>query len=98
MLDALMFKDALTNISIQTTTLGSPRVGNQAFADFVDASLSSGDFARITNKADPVPHLPPLALDFVHAQGEVHLGGHGSRCCARARRISRMLVQMGWDC
>ncbi|KAK0224462.1 Alpha/Beta hydrolase protein [Armillaria nabsnona] len=80
-LDALMFKDALTNISIQTTTFGSPRVGNQAFADFVDASLSSGGFARITNKADPVPHLPPLALDFVHAQGEVHLGDAGAVLC-----------------
>ncbi|SJL12042.1 uncharacterized protein ARMOST_15461 [Armillaria ostoyae] len=80
-LDALMFNDALTNVSIQTTTFGSPRVGNQAFADFVDASLSSRGFARITNKADPVPHLPPLALDFVHAEGEVHLGDVGAVLC-----------------
>ncbi|KAK0466696.1 Alpha/Beta hydrolase protein [Armillaria novae-zelandiae] len=80
-LDALMFHDALTNISIQTTTFGSPRVGNQAFADFVDSSLSNGGFSRITNKADPVPHLPPLVLDFVHAQGEVHLRDAGAVLC-----------------
>ncbi|KAG7443895.1 alpha/beta-hydrolase [Guyanagaster necrorhizus] len=85
-LDALMFNDALTNVSIQTTTFGSPRVGNQAFADLVDASLSSGGgggggVARITNRADPVPHLPPLVLDFVHAQGEVHLGDAGAALC-----------------
>lgn len=80
-LDALMFHDALTNISIQTTTFGSPRVGDQAFADFVDSSLSNEGFARITNKADPVPHLPPLVLDFVHAQGEVHLGDAGAVLC-----------------
>ncbi|KAK0215107.1 Alpha/Beta hydrolase protein [Armillaria fumosa] len=80
-LDALMFRDALTNISIQTTTFGSPRVGDQAFANFVDSSLSNEGFARITNKADPVPHLPPLFLDFVHAQGEVHLGDAGAVLC-----------------
>ncbi|KAK0202293.1 alpha/beta-hydrolase, partial [Desarmillaria ectypa] len=80
-LDALMLNDALTNVSIKTATFGSPRVGNQAFADFVDASFSKGSYARITNKADPVPHLPPLVLGFVHAQGEVHLGEGGAVAC-----------------
>ncbi|KAK0188335.1 Alpha/Beta hydrolase protein [Armillaria mellea] len=80
-LDTLMFHDALANISIQTTTFGSPRVGNQAFADFVDSSLLNEGFARITNKADPVPHSPPLVLDFVHAEGEVHLGDIGAVLC-----------------
>ncbi|KAK0202294.1 alpha/beta-hydrolase [Desarmillaria ectypa] len=73
--------DALTNLSIQTTTFGSPRIGNQAFADFVDASFSKGSYARITNKADPVPHVPPTVLEFVHAQGEVHLGEGGAVAC-----------------
>ncbi|KAK0202313.1 alpha/beta-hydrolase, partial [Desarmillaria ectypa] len=80
-LDALMFNDALTNVSIRTTTFGSPRIGNQAFADFVDASFSKGSYARITNKADPVPRVPPTAFGFVHAQGEVHLGEGGATAC-----------------
>ncbi|KAK0452773.1 alpha/beta-hydrolase [Desarmillaria tabescens] len=88
MLDALMFNDALANVSIQTTTFGSPRVGNQAFADFADTSLSSGVFARMTNKADPVPHLPPIVLDFVHPQGEVHLGDAGAVLCERQENKS----------
>ncbi|KAK0432653.1 alpha/beta-hydrolase [Armillaria borealis] len=78
-LDALMLNDALTHISIQTITFGSPRIGNQAFADFVDSSFSNGSYARITNEADPVPHVPPTF--YVHAQGEVHLGEEGAMAC-----------------
>ncbi|KAK0452770.1 alpha/beta-hydrolase [Desarmillaria tabescens] len=80
-LDALMLNDALTSVSIRTTTFGSPRIGNQAFADFVDASFSNGSYARITNKEDPVPHVPLTLMGFVHAQGEVHLGEGGARAC-----------------
>ncbi|PBK87110.1 alpha/beta-hydrolase [Armillaria gallica] len=78
-LDALMLNDALTHISIQTITFGSPRIGNQAFADFVDASFSNGSYVRMTNEADPVPHVPPTF--HVHPQGEVHLGEEGAMAC-----------------
>ncbi|KAK0501860.1 alpha/beta-hydrolase [Armillaria luteobubalina] len=78
-LDGLMLNDALTNVSIRTITFGSPRIGNQAFADFVDASFSNGSYLRMTNKADPVPHVPPVF--YVHAQGEVHLGEGGAMAC-----------------
>ena len=50
---------------------GQPRVGNQAFADYVDANVS--DKTRITNKKDPVPILPGRLLGFHHASGEVHI-------------------------
>ncbi|KAK0188338.1 alpha/beta-hydrolase [Armillaria mellea] len=78
-LDALMLNDALTNVSIQTITFGSPRIGNQAFADFVDASFLKGKYMRMTNEADLVPHVP-LAF-YVHAQGEVHLSKEGAMAC-----------------
>ncbi|CAE7075164.1 unnamed protein product, partial [Rhizoctonia solani] len=52
-------------------TLGAPRVGNDIFADFVNAKVS--DVVRITNKRDIVPVLPPLLLGFKHTTGEKHL-------------------------
>ncbi|KAF9024622.1 alpha/beta-hydrolase [Hymenopellis radicata] len=72
-LDALMFKSALDpSIAVTTTLFGSPRVGDQAFANFADQVLGTS-LARITNQADPVPLLPPRFLEFVHASGEVHI-------------------------
>ncbi|KAF8883383.1 alpha/beta-hydrolase [Mucidula mucida] len=72
-LDALMFKSALDpSISVTATLFGSPRVGDQAFANFADKALGTS-LARITNQADPVPLLPPRFLEFVHASGEVHI-------------------------
>ena len=56
---------------------GVPRVGNQAWADYVDAhvtSLESGQgLTRVNNKEDPVPILPGEFLGFVHPSGEVHI-------------------------
>lgn len=56
---------------------GMPRVGNQAFADYVDAhitALAGGTgLTRITNKEDPVPILPGRFLGFAHASGEIHI-------------------------
>ena len=56
---------------------GMPRVGNQAFADYVDAhitSLAGGTgLTRITNKKDPVPIVPGRFLGFTHASGEIHI-------------------------
>ena len=37
---------------------GLPRVGNQAFADYVDSAASKTHSKRITNKRDPVPTYP----------------------------------------
>ncbi|KAF9515486.1 hypothetical protein BS47DRAFT_1360935 [Hydnum rufescens UP504] len=39
---------------------GTPRVGNQAFADYVDAT-------------DPIPIVPDLSLGYRHVSGEVHI-------------------------
>ncbi|KAK0202424.1 alpha/beta-hydrolase [Desarmillaria ectypa] len=47
-------------------------VGNQEFADYLDASLS-GKISHINNKQDPVPILPGMALGFHQPSGEIHI-------------------------
>ncbi|KAF8306478.1 alpha/beta-hydrolase [Clavulina sp. PMI_390] len=55
---------------------GTPRVGNQAFADYIDANFS--DFTRITNDNDPIPVVPGRFLGYHHASGEDHIESDGS--------------------
>ncbi|KAM5530142.1 hypothetical protein V8D89_014106 [Ganoderma adspersum] len=50
---------------------GTPRVGNQDFANYIDAQNRS--VTHINNKDDPVPILPPLLLGFKHPNGELHI-------------------------
>ena len=42
-----------SSITVKFIGYGLPRVGNQAFADYVDAHVTQ--FTRINNKEDPVP-------------------------------------------
>ncbi|TDL25796.1 lipase [Rickenella mellea] len=57
--------------TFKTVGYGMPRVGNQAFADYVDAHATQ--LTHITNKHDPVPILPGRGLGFHHPSGEVHI-------------------------
>ena len=57
--------------SFRTVGYGMPRVGNKAFADYVDSHVAQ--LTHINNKKDPVPILPGRFLGFVHASGEVHI-------------------------
>ncbi|KII86173.1 hypothetical protein PLICRDRAFT_43756 [Plicaturopsis crispa FD-325 SS-3] len=57
--------------TFKSVLYGLPRVGNQAFADYVDAH--SMDLTHINNKEDPVPILPGMFLGFHHPSGEVHI-------------------------
>jgi predicted lipase len=59
----------------QIVGYGMPRVGNTAFANFVDQNLK---LTHINNKKDFIPVLPPLVLGFVHPSGEVHITESGS--------------------
>ncbi|KAF8887330.1 Alpha/Beta hydrolase protein [Infundibulicybe gibba] len=58
------------------TTIGyaMPRVGNQAFANYVDAHLS---LTHINNREDIVPIVPGLFLGYHHPSGEVHIQDSG---------------------
>ena len=53
-----------------TYAYGLPRVGNQAFADYLDATVH---LTHINNKEDIVPILPVMFLGYVHPGGEVHI-------------------------
>ncbi|KAI6113350.1 Alpha/Beta hydrolase protein [Pisolithus croceorrhizus] len=63
-------------IVLRASSSGPPLtfVGNQAFADYVDADLH---LTHINNKEDPIPTLPPIFLGYVHPSGEVHIEDSG---------------------
>ena len=52
---------------------GTPRVGNPAFANYVDAQLPGSLLTRVNNKQDVVPTVPPQLLGFQHPSGEIHI-------------------------
>ncbi|KAH0497946.1 hypothetical protein TgHK011_005227 [Trichoderma gracile] len=56
---------------IDIYTYGSPRVGNDVFANFV-TSQPGAEF-RVTHVDDPVPRLPPIILDYRHVSPEFWL-------------------------
>ena len=65
------------NVTVKVTSYGMPRVGNQAFADFVDSQLSGG-VTHVNNQEDPVPILPGEFLGFHHPSGEIHIQDSGA--------------------
>jgi hypothetical protein len=54
-----------------------PRVGNAAFADYVDAK-HGGNLTHINNKQDPVPIVPGRIFGYAHPASEVHIQGSGA--------------------
>ncbi|KAG1747919.1 Alpha/Beta hydrolase protein [Suillus paluster] len=60
--------------TFQTICYGLPRVGNQAFANYVDAHVH---LTHINNEEDPIPICPGMFLGFVHPAGEVHIEDSG---------------------
>ncbi|KAG8881270.1 hypothetical protein FRB99_004734 [Tulasnella sp. 403] len=75
--DAVSLKQTLpSSTAITLVTYGQPRVGNQAFADWVDSHLPTA--TRITNKDDLVPIVPGRFLGFHHNSGEKHISPSGT--------------------
>ncbi|KAF5361733.1 hypothetical protein D9756_002148 [Leucocoprinus leucothites] len=58
--------------TFRLVTYGGPRVGNKAFADYIDSHFPNAVF-RIVNKRDIVPVYPPRILGFEHAEGQLHI-------------------------
>ncbi|KAF7986533.1 hypothetical protein HWV62_26246 [Athelia sp. TMB] len=63
-----------SSTTFKTVVYGLPRVGNQAFANYVDANLH---LTHINNLKDPIPIVPGRFLGFVHPSGEVHIESSG---------------------
>ena len=65
-----------TTISVKFVGYGLPRVGNQAWANIVDARLS-GDVTHINNKKDPVPIVSGMFLGYHHPSEEIYIEESG---------------------
>lgn len=63
--------------TFQSILYGLPRVGNQAWANFVDGNAKI-HLTHINNKEDPIPILPGMFLGFHHPSGEVHIQDSGA--------------------
>ena len=88
LLDAVYLPLHLPGVTVEAITYGLPRVGNQEFADYVDANVP---LTHITNKyacnlmlnhtldsdayhrLDIVPIIPGRFLGYTHPAGEVHI-------------------------
>ncbi|KAL9716656.1 hypothetical protein Ac2012v2_001108 [Leucoagaricus gongylophorus] len=70
LIDSIYLLLHTTGVTIQTIVYGCPRVGNQAFADYVDLHLN---LTHITNKKDPIPIVPGRLLGYVGPSGEDHI-------------------------
>ncbi|KAF8882767.1 lipase class 3 family protein [Gymnopilus junonius] len=69
-LDGVYLPLHISGVSFQVIGYGMPRVGNENFANYVDAHLS---LTRINNKKDIVPIVPGRFLGYHHPSGEVHI-------------------------
>jgi predicted lipase len=52
-------------------TFGSPRMGNQAFTDYVIKMFPEGGYKRVTHYTDVVVQTPPRQMGFNHAGNEI---------------------------
>lgn len=66
-----------SSATVYVRTFAPARVGNPAWADYVDATMGERS-QHMVNFNDPVPHLPPLAWGFRHSGNEVFLDKLGS--------------------
>lgn len=70
---------------------GAVQVGNQQFADFVDAQGRS--VTHIGNMEDPVPIIPPIFLGYHHPSGEIHIEESGDWVACPGKYPGRL-----WSC
>ena len=67
----------LANVKVRVIGYGMPRVGNQAFANFVDSKLR-GLVTHVNNREDPIPTVPGMFLKYHHPSGEIHIQDSGT--------------------
>jgi hypothetical protein len=66
--DTKILKNLVSEKNLFVFTYGSPRIGNEEFANFADSQLKIN---RIVNFEDPVPRLPPRFLDYQQSSKEI---------------------------
>jgi predicted lipase len=77
LLDGVFLSLKLPSATVRVVSYGMPRVGNQAFANFVDSQLS-GRVTHVNNEEDPIPTVPGIFLGFHHPSGEIHIQDSGA--------------------
>ena len=65
-----------TGLDADVYTYGSPRVGNDRFAEYMTGQ--PGTQWRVTHRDDPVPRLPPIITGYRHISPEYWLSGGSS--------------------
>ncbi|RXW16318.1 hypothetical protein EST38_g9541 [Candolleomyces aberdarensis] len=65
----------IPGVTLRTITYANPRLGNQAFVDFVNAR---SEMTRVNNLHDIVPILPGRFVGYAHTEGEVHIVKSGA--------------------
>jgi len=70
LLDIVYLPLHVTGVSFRMIGYGLPRVGNQDFANFLDANRI---VTHINNKEDLIPIVPGRFLGYHHPSGEVHI-------------------------
>ena len=66
-----------TSVTLRLYNFGEPRVGNPTFAAWAASVLPGGKQFRVTHKADPVPHVPPMSFGFLHCPHELWYNNNG---------------------
>ena len=83
----------LANVKVRVIGYGMPRVGNQAFAIWVDSHL---DVTHINNREDPIPIVPSKLWGFVHPSGEVlHITDSGIWESCPGVLFSTLVISLG---
>jgi predicted lipase len=78
LLDGIYFRlHFRRNVSVRVITYGMPRVGNRAFAGFVDRTLT-GLVTHVNNREDWIPTVPGIIFGYHHPSGEIHIQDSGT--------------------
>ena len=78
LLDAVYLPLQISGITTRFIGYGLPRIGNQAFADYIDSLSAKLSVTHINHEEDVVPILPGRGLGFHHPSGEIHIQDSGA--------------------
>ncbi|WVQ81503.1 hypothetical protein IAT38_003627 [Cryptococcus sp. DSM 104549] len=66
-----------SGVTVTAKAFAAPRVGNQAWANYVDATLGSNQ-QHLVNFNDDVPHVPPREWGFRQSSNEIWIHADGT--------------------
>ncbi|GBE86678.1 hypothetical protein SCP_0905580 [Sparassis crispa] len=75
LLDAVYLPLHIPDATFTYIGYGLPRVGNQAFANYVDTGPTN--VTHVNNEEDPIAIVPSMSLGYVHPSGEIHIEDWG---------------------